>query len=587
MAYDRRDDGVFEVAEAINTLAEAMGERTLPHQMVLEETRRIARIAQSASIDDETLKPAAQILGRIHSDFADGRQDAEGVTLDLRDVLRNVREQYSTRIEYEGLDASHLDEKMRRDHHLPGERVSIAVRQDGTPAIDPSAGLGDEPLTVSGLFVRGELMNMGGEKPAKMIIAEYEFEGHEGRHRAERFHAENGQGNAYGVVLKRDERVFLTPLTEIGDVDNPWYAPTGVSREIVGGAGRSEFHHVHPEGFRGLSEQLTPAPGTSREPDSDKGPMIGEFNYDTATRGDEVGPIRLAGIGWSSSPNHRQLETAERQVDEFIRSERHAAMKEEIQTASDAYRKGRPDSGHGAEDFTAPREHAEVAAFNEARHLLRDREPSPLLNGIVAEIATSNRRLREGGDLSGDRDMLQTALDMQFGTSGVAARDKADDRSMIGQIAKVIEGAPKGVSEVENPMFTHAVGKGSISDPETAGRLDEIATASTDSIRVAVADTPTIGLGTHRGADGTIEWSAIDASTGVLVRDGEQKDAASILSAMLAVQRTMESFGPRRGIMAQAGAVESTPTPSVAKGGNDPSAVAVMSAALDKGARGR
>lgn len=553
MAYDKRDDDVFQLAEATNTLAEAMGERTLPRQMVIDETRRIAELAQNLSTENENLAPVAKVLGRIHSDFADERQDAEGTTLDLRDALATVRGQYASKITYEGVDASDQDEKMRRDYRLPGEKVSIAVRENGSKAIDPSLGLGDEPLTVSNLIIRGKLMDMGGEKPANVFVPEYEFEGREGRHPANSFHSENGQAHAFGVVLKRDDRVFLTPLTEYGDPDNPSYGPTGVSREIVGDAGRSTFHYVHPEGFKGLSEQLTPESDATRDPHSDKGPMVGEFSFDTDVRGAEAGPIRIAGIPWSGKPTDQQLQAAERQVDELIRSERHAALTSEIQAASDAYRKGRPDSGHGEPGFTAPREQAEVAAFNEARNLLRGREPSAALNSIVAEVATSNRLLREGGDLSGDRDLLQTALDMEFRPPEYPDRSNAPDHTMTGQIARLAENAPKGVSEVDNDMFTHVVGKGSISDPDTARRLDEIAAASTDSIRVAVADAPRIGVGTYRNARNEIEWSAVDANSGVIIRDGEQKDAASMLAAVHAVQKTIDAFERKGGIMSQAG----------------------------------
>lgn len=587
MPYDKRDDDVFQLAEATGALAEAMGDRTLPRQMVVDETRRIADLAQDLSKGDERLAPVAKVLARIHSDFADERQDAEGTTLDLRDALRTVRGQYGSKITYEGVDASDQDEKMRRDYRLPGEKVSIAVKENGVKAIDPSMGLGDEPLTVSKLVIRGKLMDMGGEKPANVFVPEYEFEGREGRHPANSFHSENGQEHGYGVVLKRDDRVFFTPLTEYGDRENPSYAPTGVSREIVGDAGRSTFHYVHPEGFKGLSGQLTPESDATRDPHSDKGPMVGEFSFDTDVRGAEAGPIRIAGIPWSSRPSAEELQAAERQVDELIRTERHAALTAEIQAASDAYRKGRPDSGHGEPGFTAPREHAEVAAFNEARNLLRGREPSAALNSIVAEIATSNRLLREGGDLSGDRDLLQTALDTEFRPPEYPVRGNVPDHTMSGQITRLVENAPKGVSEVESPMFTHVVGKGSISDPDTARRLDEIAAASTDSVRVAVGDTPRIGVGTFRDARDEIVWSAVDANSGMIIRGGEQKDAASILAAAHAVQKTIDSFERKGGIMSQAGSVKPTPTPSTAKGGNEQATISAMSAALGKGSRGR
>ena len=597
MPYDNRDDNVFEVAEAVNglatslsdhplpnqrSLAAALGEQTKPDQMTLDEMTRIARVAQSISTEDEAMLPIARSLETIRSDFADGKQDLEGSTLDLRDVLRNVRQNYSSQIVYEGIDVSDHDERFRRDHRLPGEKVSIAMRDDGHPAIDASAGLGDEPLVVSGLFVRGER-----HLSTVAYTAEYEFEGHEGRHDAGKFHAENGQDHAYGVLMMRDERMFLVPLTlRIDGEGNEVPFPAGATREAVGGAGRSTFRHLHPDGFQGLVKAITP---DGMGPDAfgtERGPIVGDINFDTMSKGDRDGPVRLAGMGWSSEPSDRELETATRQIDEFIRAERHEAVREEIQAASDAYRKGRPDSGHGEPGFVAPREHAETAAFNEARHLMREHEGRPDLSYIVSEIATSNRTLKEGGDLGADSELLQRALDMEFGRPGMKA--VVTDQSMAGQAAKAFENAPAGVSEaVGVEYFSHVIGKGSLGNADTAKRMDEIAAASVGTTTFAVADTPMIAVGSDRKAEGRVEWSAIDLTSGATIRDGIQSDAASIMGTMKATQKTLDGFEGKRGIMAQADAVAPSTTPAAAKGGNDQSALAAMSAALGKSGKGR
>jgi hypothetical protein len=322
MAYDRLDDAVFEVAHSVRVVAQALGDRALPPHMVEEELTRISMVADRASERDHGFdRPSADVVG-ISADYVNGRIDHRTAASNLMHVLKDVRELYSSKISYEGVVLADRDETMRRDLHLPGEKVSIAVKDDGSPAIPSSEGLGDAPLTVSGTFVRGSYVDVDDHMPVLIHHAEYEFEGREGRHDASLFHAEKGEEHAYGVIMVRDDRMFLTPIARVGTYEDGHSELAGPTREILGDGGRSSFGHVDPAGFEGLKERLVPDGPQVAHRDLEKGPIAGEFTFDTAAKGDSTGPLRISGIGWSASPDKDELALVTSAVDAFVASER-------------------------------------------------------------------------------------------------------------------------------------------------------------------------------------------------------------------------------------------------------------------------
>ena len=323
MAYDKRDDAVFEVAHAASALAERFTENPLPWHMAEEELIRISDLADKAASERPGFGQISVDLARITSDYSGYRIGDVTASKELLDVVKDVRKEYSSQITYEGVDMADRDEKMRRDLHLPGEKVAVHLREDGSSIIDPSVGLGEGPLTISGTFVRGEQMRIDEDREVLIHHAEYEFEGHEGRHDAWAFQAANGQSQDHGVIMLKDDRMFLVPVERFREDGEA--AITGPTREILGGTGRSSYAEVHPAGFAGLKESMTPDGPTVAHKDLTKGPIVGDFTFDTAARGDTTGPILISGIVSASrmiGPEKDDLELATRAVDAFIASER-------------------------------------------------------------------------------------------------------------------------------------------------------------------------------------------------------------------------------------------------------------------------
>jgi len=328
MPHDKRDDDRFEVAQAVAALALNLKDRTMPKDMVEREFTRVARVSDSVAVRDGRMTGAASDIEDIRGRFAIGMLDQEKAAVQLTEVLSGVRMSYARPIVYEGVDVSGRDELIRTSSHMPGEKVSLAVR-DGVRVEDPGLDLGDGSLRISKTVATGEDMRVDEDRSVRIHTVEYEFEGREGRYPAELFHAENGQDNAYGVVQLRDNRVFLTPIADFSKDDDLAVVPAGATREIVGGAGRSVFQYVHPDGFEGMKEGLRADSAASLAPDLDKGPMagdtkgpmVGEFSFDTAFKGDETGPVRIAGIPWSSTPSAEEMKVASREVDAFLAAE--------------------------------------------------------------------------------------------------------------------------------------------------------------------------------------------------------------------------------------------------------------------------
>jgi hypothetical protein len=395
MAYDTRDDAVFEIAHAAIALATSIDDLPSPRHMLVEEVARISKVADRTADAHEGFGDLSVALARISKDYAEARIDDSALSSELSQAVKEARGLYSSKVVYEGVDVSDRDEMIRRDAALPGEQVSIAFRDDGRPKVGPEAGLGDGPLTVSGLFVTGERMPVDEDRSVLMHSVEYEFEGREGRHATAGFQAAGGQGHAYGVLTMVDDRLLMTPLDyENSDLDSqPRVA--GATREILESAGRSAFAFVHPEGFEGLKAQVGKEPAG---PESEGGPMVGEFNFDTVRAGDATGPVRIAGMPWTSTPSEVELDLAKKETSKFLAAEmpdlwRTASQTTFVKQAFDAIRE-------------APSGLSEVP---EGR--------SDLITHVVGKgsiddpaVASDLQRLIEGRDEDGSASRLVVAL---------------------------------------------------------------------------------------------------------------------------------------------------------------------------------
>lgn len=336
MAYDKHDDDVYKVAFASRVLADSLLDGPSTHHMVEEEFLRIGKVFEAVLPGNEGLKGPSEDIARIGSDFSFTRIDAREAGARLKDAITDIRENYAAPIVYEGVDVSDGDEYFRRDNLMPGEKVRVATRGDGTPRVDPSVGLGDGPLTISGTYVRGEL---GGEYQGNDIIlptVEYEFEGREGRHDASLFQTENGREEMHGVLLVRDGRVFVTPVLDVGPPEWESSVSVGPSREVVGDAGRLSIAFVHPDGLEGLKTQLIPDPEGMRHRDFDKGPISGDFGFEPVSKDDRDGPVLMGSMPWSGRATEMQLSVAERQVDVFLAQEARGGTRFELAEGQDA-----------------------------------------------------------------------------------------------------------------------------------------------------------------------------------------------------------------------------------------------------------
>lgn len=276
-------------------------------------------------------------------------------------------------ITYEGVSMREHDEQFRRNYYLPGESVRLdeKVRVHGIDRDALAETLGREPLTITKTIATGDEVDngMGGKTPS--ILVEYEFEGHEGRHNAKSFQNELGHEHMYGIVMAREDKLWLVPMPE--DLA-PDPMATGPAREIVGVTGRGTDELVHPEGLSGLTSEASSSP------------LSGEFHYQPASFGAAEGNVMIYAIPWMGGASPGEEAAAVRAIDAEI-------LRPEMQENSVYFRESRIRM-NPMTDPDGPSEPAmaRAQAVSEAIYLLQNyRDPTPEMARVAASIAVTDR----------------------------------------------------------------------------------------------------------------------------------------------------------------------------------------------------
>lgn len=216
-------------------------------------------------------------------------------------------------ITYKGIDLSERDADFRKGYMLPGDRARFdsGSRVSGVDPHDVANKVGWEPVTISKSIITGIERNNGVGGKNTMIKPEYEFEGIEGRFAAASFHEEAGRDHMYGVVALRDDRMWAVPLSTNFMADSREALPevTGSAREIVAFVGKN-VDQLHPDGLEGMKGMLA------------DGAIAGEFTLQPIKGyGDVHGPVGLMHSPWSSQTDPREMQVANKAIDQAVAHE--------------------------------------------------------------------------------------------------------------------------------------------------------------------------------------------------------------------------------------------------------------------------
>lgn len=239
-------------------------------------------------------------------------QDKEGLKEDLQFLMKQAPQRYRNPLQYEGLDMSEHDLEWRKGMDGVGEKVRLkddlidrSKTYDSENEIAHESFAGRE-LTISKAIVRGIEADDGFGGTRNAACLEYEFEGEAGRHNANQFIEAAGRDHSFGVMMVKDDRLWMTPIN-IEDYENPKL--DGPAREIVGYAGKSILDQ-DPGGIENVKKEIL------RD-----GPNAGEYYHRPRDGYNTPGPIELYSSPWQSGADEKQVLIAENAIKDAIAQE--------------------------------------------------------------------------------------------------------------------------------------------------------------------------------------------------------------------------------------------------------------------------
>lgn len=294
------DHAMFRMIEQANTLMNNVEENS---PFIKDAVKRFDETIEAAHQQDVSL---ALVSNDITSKWKE-TSDNEGLKEDLQFLMKQAPQKYRNPLQYEGLDMSEHDLQWRKSMDGVGEKVRLRndLPDRSENDVAPEAFAGRE-LTISKAIVRSYETSDGFGGTRNAAALEYEFEGETGRHNANQFIEAAGRDHSFGVMMVKDDRLWLTPI-DIEDYENPKL--DGPAREIVGYAGKSTADQ-DPEGIDGIKKEIL-----------SEGPSAGEYYHRPQNGYNAPGPIELYSSPWQSGADEKQILIAEAAIKDAIAQE--------------------------------------------------------------------------------------------------------------------------------------------------------------------------------------------------------------------------------------------------------------------------